>query len=147
MKRTAIAGLFVGCLLLMQAHTQAYAQEKTTAAQEPARAAHPKSIQWETIENMRVLRVWELQGREAFPQVAVLRVPNADYIKFLQDPQAFKQFVNRHRIFSKHIIVAGPWTSLSSVEGADPDTWTLTLVHGKMSTMLVAAVPDLKTEP
>lgn len=146
MKRIAITGLLVGCLLLMQAPIQAYAQERTAATQKPARATHPKSLEWETIENMEVLRIWQLKGREVFPQLAVLRVTNADYIKFLQDPQAFKQFVNRHRVFSKQIIVAGPWTSLSSVDGADPDTWTLTLVHGKMSTMLVSAVPDLKTE-
>jgi hypothetical protein len=146
MKRTAIANVFVCCLLLMQAHTQIYAQENTMPAQKPAQATHARSLKWEKAEGVEVLKIWELEGKDVFPQVSVLRVSNADYIKFLQDPQGFMNFVNDHRLFSKKIIVAGPWTSLSSVDKAGPDGWTLTLLHGKVSTMLVSALPNFKSE-
>lgn len=107
-------------------------------------------LQWENVASTQVLKVWELDGkpREAvYPQICVMRISNSDYLRFAHDHKGFKQFVNDHQIFSKKIIVAGPWVSLSSVDGKRvPPDWILTMVHGKMSTMIVSALPQLKRE-
>jgi len=105
------------------------------------------SLQWENVGDVQVLKVWRLEGPKVWPQVAVLRMSNSEYLKFSQAPKAFMDFVNQHKIFSKPIIVAGSWVSLSSVDQKDePPDWVLILVHGKQSTMIVAALPQLKEE-
>jgi len=64
-----------------------------------------------------------------------------------QDPKKFVKFVNVNKFFSKDVITAGPWVTLSSVEqDEDSPDWLLTLLHGKMSTMIVSALPELKME-
>jgi hypothetical protein len=94
-----------------------------------------------------MLRVWQLEGEKLYPQVAVLRVSNAEYLKFFQDPQGFLKFVNANKVFSKDVIVAGPWVSLASYVPKDETSgWLLTLYHGKLSTMLVSALPQLVQE-
>ena len=96
---------------------------------------------------MQVLRVWQLEGANAYPQVSVLRVSDATYLKFFQDSQGFLKFVNANKVFSKDVIVAGPWVTLSSyVPKGQTYGWLLTLYHGKLSTMLVSALPSLKQE-
>jgi len=102
------------------------------------------SFQWENKGGEQVLRLWQ---KDVYPQIALLKVSNVSFLKFFQDPKSFMAFVNEHQVFSKAVIVAGPWVSLSSVDQKDqqPD-WVLTLVHGKMSTMIVAALPQLKLE-
>jgi hypothetical protein len=42
------------------------------------------------------------------------------------------------------VIEAGPWVTLSSAgEKNDPPNWDLMLSHGRTSTMIVAALPQL----
>jgi len=105
-------------------------------------------VQWEKLgEDVQVLRVWQLEGTSAYPQVSVLRVSDATYLKFFQDPQGFLKFVNANKVFSKDVIVAGPWVTLSSyVPQGQTSGWLLTLYHGKLSTMLVSALPSLIQE-
>jgi len=96
---------------------------------------------------MEVLKVWELEGPDAYPQVSVLRVSNDVYFEFSRDPKEFMRFVNLHEIFPKAVIVSGPWVSLSAIDQkADQPGWILTLVHGKLSTMIVSALPQLMQE-
>jgi hypothetical protein len=76
-----------------------------------------------------------------------MRISDATYLKFFQDPQGFLKFVNANKVFSKDVIVAGPWVTLSSyVPKGQTSGWLLTLYHGKLSTMLVSALPSLKQE-
>jgi hypothetical protein len=106
------------------------------------------SLQWKDLGSERLLlQLWQMDGKEEYPQVCILRVSNSEYVKFSQDPKGFMKFVNDQHVFSKPVILAGPWVSLSSVDPDDrqPD-WVLTMVHGKMSTMIVAAVPQLKMQ-
>jgi hypothetical protein len=111
------------------------------------RTAVLPSLQWKNVGGKQVLRLWQLEGTDEFPQISVLRLSNANYLKFSQNPKGFMKFVNEHRVFSKDVIIAGPWVSLSSVDQKDgPSDWVLMLVHGKMSTMIVAALPQLKQE-
>jgi|ERR1700730_8866094 hypothetical protein len=109
--------------------------------QTPQSDAYP---QWENEGGELVLRLWQA---DQYPQIALLKVSNASFLKFFQDPNGFMDFVNQYQVFSKAVIVAGPWVSLSSVDPKDqqPD-WVLTLIHGKMSTMIVSALPQLKLE-
>jgi hypothetical protein len=104
-------------------------------------------MQWEKVNGTQVMRIWQVEGKDIWPQISVLRVSNATYLKFSQDPKGFMKFVNEQKVFSKDVIVAGPWVSLSSVDQKDasPD-WVLTMVHGKRSTIIVAALPQLKQE-
>lgn len=106
------------------------------------------ALKWESLrDDTQVLRVWELDGESAYPQISVLRVSNAAYSEFSQDPKGFMKFVNLHQVFPKAVIVSGPWVSLSSVDQkADQPGWVLTLIHGKLSTMIVAAMPQLMQE-
>lgn len=103
---------------------------------------------WEKLrDGMEVLRVWELDGPSAYPQVSVLRVSNAAYSEFSRDPKGFMKFVNLHQIFPKPVIVSGPWVTLSAIDQkADQPGWVLTIVHGKLSTMIVSALPQLMQE-
>jgi len=106
-------------------------------------------MKWEKMDadGTQVMRVWKEEGANVWPQIAVLRITNATYLKFFRDPSAFMEFVNAQNVFSKPVIETGPWVSLSSVDPKDatPD-WVLTSVHGKRSTMIVAALPLLKQE-
>jgi hypothetical protein len=106
-------------------------------------------MKWENVDadGTQMMKVWEEEGANVWPQISVLRVTNGAYLKFSRDPNAFMGFVNAHNVFSKPVIVAGPWVSLSSVDPKDasPD-WVLTMVHGRESTMIVAALPLLKQE-
>jgi hypothetical protein len=103
---------------------------------------------WEKLRGgTEVLKLWVLDGPQAYPQVAVLRVSNAAYLEFSRDPKKFMKFVNVHQIFPKAVIVSGPWVSLSSIDQkADQPGWVLTLVHGKMSSIIVSALPQLMQE-
>jgi hypothetical protein len=103
-------------------------------------------LRWESLGGaISLLRLW--QDSKAFPQLSIMRVSNSDYLKFSQDPLGFMKFVNQQRVFSKHVIEAGPWVTLSSVAPKnEPPDWVLMLLHGKMSTMLVAALPQLIQE-
>jgi hypothetical protein len=104
-------------------------------------------MKWEKLDadGTQVMKVWEEEGPNVWPQIAVLRLTNATYLKFSRDHSAFMGFVNAHNVFSKPVIVAGPWVSLSSMDAknASPD-WMLTAVHKIESTMIVAALPQLK---
>jgi hypothetical protein len=100
---------------------------------------------WVDLGNgIQLLRVWQLGKPNVWPQVAIMEMPNAVYLKYFQDPHGFMAFVNQNKVFSKDIIKPGPWVTLSSYDdkGASPD-WIVTLMHGKLSYMLVSALPKL----
>jgi hypothetical protein len=106
--------------------------------------------QWVKLrDGVQVLKVWQLGDPKAYPQISVLRVSNAEYLKFFQDPKEFVKFVNANQVFPVAVNVAGPWVTLSSYNPKspkdDPD-WVLTLVHGKLSYMIVSALPQLTQE-
>jgi hypothetical protein len=147
MKRTAMVGLFLSTLLLLQGHRLADAQQNTTPANKTDYADQKPSLKWETIDEFKVLKVWQLEGKDVWPQISILRVSNATYLKYLQNPKGLVEFVNQHKIFSKRVIDTGPWVSLSSAgEKDDPPNWDLTLSHGKLSRMIVSALPQLPDE-
>jgi hypothetical protein len=141
MKAITLLSAFVCFLVVFQGNTAAYAQEKTAASE--TKEHRERSPKWERVEDVRVLRVWQFEDEDKFPQVTILRVTNTVYIRLLQDPQSLMTFVNRHKMFAKDVIKVGPWVSLSSVEQESPKCWVLTLLHGKQSTMLVSALPQI----
>jgi hypothetical protein len=144
MKRTIFTVFFLCSLLLLQ--DAGDAQRKSLLMGGPA-AESEKPLRWEAAEGTQVLRLWQLEGPNTWPQISVLRVSNSTYLKFSQNPKGFMEFVNAHKVFSKDVILAGPWVSLSSVDQKnDPTDWVLTIEHGKMSTMIVSALPQLKLE-
>jgi hypothetical protein len=142
MKRIVFAALLaLGVLFLLPSRP-------TNAQQAEQKKLAP--LEWEKLrDGVQVLRIWQLEGTSVYPQVSVLRVSNAEYLKFFQDPKGFMKFVNANKVFSKDVIVAGPWVTLSSYNPKspkeDPD-WVLTLVHGKLSYMIVSALPQLTQE-
>jgi hypothetical protein len=106
-------------------------------------------MKWQTVgaDGTQVMKVWEVEGKDVWPQIVILRVSNAIYLKFLQDPRGFMKYVNERKLFSQDVIVPGPWVSLSSLDQKlDPTIWALTLMHKKQSTMYVAALPQLQQE-
>ncbi len=138
-------GLTAGFLLLVMILWPARAKQEGIPKENGARAK--ASIQWETVDGSRVLRLWQVEGPQSWPQITVMRVSNATYQKYFHDPKKFVKFVNVNKFFSKDVITAGPWVTLSSVEqDEDSPDWLLTLLHGKMSTMIVSALPELKME-
>jgi len=122
-------------------------RQKTILTGTTAAARPDVSIKWENVDGSQMLRIWQLEGPNIYPQISVLRVSNDAYLKFSQDPKGFMNFVNEHQVFSKDVIVAGPWVSLSSVDQKSNSLdWVLTIVHGKKSTIIVSALPQLKQE-
>jgi hypothetical protein len=101
--------------------------------------------EWKKVSGTEVMRIWQAEGKHVWPQIAVLRVSNAQYLNFSQDAKGFMKFVNANRVFSKPVIIAGPWVSLSSVDPKDASSdWVIVAVHGKTSRMIVAALPQLE---
>lgn len=144
MKRASIMGLFLSTLLFLMGDRLADAQQSTTPADKTDYADQKTSLKWQKIDDIQVLKVWQLEGKDVWPQISILRVSNAIYLKYFQNPQGLMDFVNQNKIFSKAVIEAGPWVTLSSAgEKDDPRNWDLMLSHGKTSTMLVSALPQL----
>lgn len=101
-----------------------------------------QSLTWETYENIKVLRVWQIEGKDAYPQIALAQVSDQDFQKFVQDPAALVQFVNRHKVFEDDVRTASPWASLMSTNDAeDPSQWLLTFSHSRASSMAIASQP------
>jgi hypothetical protein len=103
------------------------------------------TLQWTEVDEIPILKLW--QDPSQYPQTVVMTVSHAEYLKFSKDPNGFMKFVNEHDVFSKPVIFAGPWVSLSSLEQeGGPSEWVLTLGHGHRSTLTVAALQKLKDE-
>jgi len=144
MKRTAMVGLFLSTLLFLAGDGLAYAQQSTTPADKTDYADQKTNLKWQKIDDIQILKLWQLEGRDVWPQISILRVSNATYLKYFQNPKGLMDFVNQNKIFSKPVIEAGPWVTLSSAgEKNDPPNWDLMLSHGRTSTMIVAALPQL----
>lgn len=103
------------------------------------------TLQWTAVDKIPVLKLWKEPGQ--YPETSVMTVSHSEYQRFSKDPKGFMKFVNDHHVFSKPVIFAGPWVSLSSLdEKREPCEWVLTLVHGRRSTMTVGALQKLKDE-
>lgn len=143
MRRILFPGLVVFCLFLLPSGpTSAQQTQKKRMA----------AINWEILpEDIQVLRVWQLDGKQdTYPQIAVLRVSNGTYLKFFQDRDGFKTFINNNQVFPKPVNQVLAWVSLSSVVSVPEDpspTWVLTCVHGKTSLSACSALPQLSAEP
>jgi hypothetical protein len=152
MKWSIAASSFLCFLLLFQVKVQprAYAQQEQQTTKEEAKTtdSHRKeSVKWQMIDEIPVLKIWELDGADVYPQVSILRVSDKEYRKFSKHPKEFIEFINKHQTFSKPVITAGPWVALSSVEQEpDPPCWVLTVVHGHLSTAIVSVLPCLQAK-
>jgi len=103
------------------------------------------ALHWTEVDKIPVLRLW--QDPDQYPQTAVMTVSHSEYLEFSKDPIGFMKYVNSNHVFGKPVIFAGPWVSLSSVgQEKEQSGWLLTLVHGKKSTMIVSALPQLNEE-
>lgn len=103
------------------------------------------SNEWKKAEGIPVLRLWD--DPDVYPQTAVARMSHSEYLSFSKDRERFMEFVNKNKIFGKDVIFAGPWVSLSSDEfESHPSEWMVTMLHGKKSTIIVAALPQLEEE-
>lgn len=145
MKRTLlIVGLFASSLL-RQGWTPVFAQDANVGGQNQSSA---QSLKWQVIAGVGVLRVWQVEGADKYPQVALLRVTTDDFHKFTHSPPDLRKFVNDNKVFSKSVIEVGPCVALSSVdETGDSAGWVITVLHTLHSRMTVSALPanpDLK---
>jgi len=135
MKRITIPALLVSSLLFVSA---IWGQETSSQTANPS----SKGLQWQIVGAVKVLRIWQLDPPDTYPQVAVLLVTNDDYQKFVQNPDGLRQFANINKVFSKDIKKVGPWETLSNLNYADPPGFVFTLVHQKTSMMVVAGVQE-----
>ncbi len=102
-------------------------------------------LKWTAVDKIPLLKLWKDPGQ--YPETAVMTVSHSDYLKFSKDPKGFMKFVNDHHVFSKPVIFAGPWVSLSPLEQKNElREWVLTMIHGRRSTMTVAALQKLEDE-
>lgn len=139
MKRIVIVGLFA-CSLLFTAQRPVLGQNESVET--PAKQTHSQTPRWQTIGNARVLRVWEVEGPDKYPQIALLWVSTDDLQKFSHDPLDLLKFVNDHKVFSKAVITVGPCVTLSAVdETSDTPGWIITAVHTQHSRMTMSALP------
>lgn len=108
----------------------------------PEVVTNAQSLTWETFENIKVLRVWQIPSKDAYPQFALAQVSDQDFQKFVQDPDTLVKFVNQYKIFDVDVRAASPWASLMSNNGAvAPSQWLLTFIHNRMSLMAIASQP------
>lgn len=140
MKRRVMLGLFAcSLLLLLQGLRSVSAQQQTSQKD------YSPTAQWETFDNIRVLRVWKIprtSDMQEYPQIALAQVSDSDFQKFVQKPDLLKAFVNTHNIFPDPINTAGPWASLMTTnDHVDPPAWLLTFSHSKASNMAIASQP------
>lgn len=93
MKRIATLGLCVFCLLFVLARESGIAGKAVPeAAQEKSKGAV-----WKPLANgAQLLPVYETPGSPAWPQIAVLRLPEAEFKKFEADA---KEYVNALKVF------------------------------------------------
>jgi hypothetical protein len=133
-------------LLLRQGNPYVLAQDTGAATGDK-----PTSLNWETVKGIRVLRAWQIEGRNTYPQISLLWVSTSDFQKFLHDPGELHKFVNEQKVFSKDVLTVGPWVTLSAVDETDDKAgYFLTLVHTSHSRMTVSALPanpDLQPLP
>jgi len=93
MKRVATLGVFVSCLLFLSAIGSGVAGR--TAANAPQ--VKDKSVTWRALNNgVELLPLYETPGIAAWPQIAVLRMPEAEYTKFAAGPE---EYVNGQHVF------------------------------------------------
>jgi hypothetical protein len=118
------------------------AQIRTNPTGKPGQEQSQATLQWELAGGIQVMRLWKVEGANVWPQIALLRMPNDDYLKFFQDPKGFMKFVNDQKVFSKDVIEVGPFVTLSSVDLKDHSPeWLLTVRHKVHSTICVSALP------
>ena len=148
MKRIIIVGLFACSLFQLQGLTRAVAQDANSGGQNQSST---QSVQWQMIAGVEVLRAWQVEGADKYPQVALLRVKTNDFHKFTNNPADLRDFVNDNKVFSKPVIEVGPCVTLSSVdETGDSAGWVVTMLHTAHSRMTVSALPanpELKPHP
>jgi hypothetical protein len=128
-KRLTIPSLVV-CFLLLQGN--AFAQQDKSSVEQGT-----TSTKWEKIKDgVWVQRLW---SKNEWPQVAVLKLSDAEYKEFREDTA---KFVNFHKVFPVKVNEpAGPGVSLSAPR--DPSGYWLVLIgHGAGSVMYTAAVPE-----
>jgi len=140
MKRTTIPALLVWSLVFVSG---ARGQETPSRTDNPS----SKALQWETVGAIKVLRIWQLDSPDTYPQIAILRVTNDDYQKFVQNPDALRQFANKTKVFPKDVNKVGPWESLSNLNYADPPGFVITLLHQRTSMIVVAGVQEPPEPP
>ena len=138
MKRIMIVGLFVCFLLYLFGNRSAIAQGAISGGDN---RSSEQSLHWQTIGDIGVLRVWQIEGADKYPQISILRVTTEDFHKFTHDPPALRKFVNDNKVFSKAVITVGPCVALSAVDETSDVGWILTLVHTAHSRMTVSALP------
>jgi hypothetical protein len=141
MKRRMMVGLFAGSLLLLLLQ----GNRSVSAQQQTPQKDYSQSLQWETVENIKVLRVWKstrTSDMKEYPQIALAQVSDSDFQKFVQNPDLLRTFVNAHNVFPDHINTAGPWASLMTTnDHVDPPGWLLTFSHSKASNMSITSQP------
>jgi hypothetical protein len=107
------------------------------------------SPSWEFVGSpgTQVLRVWQLEGKDKYPHVALLRVPNDTYQGFAQKPTSLVDFLNANAIFPDKVNGTGPWVALSSFNNTvSVPGYILTMVHQKTSLAAVTAHPNVSGE-
>jgi len=118
------------------------AQIRTNPTGKSAQEQSKITLQWELAEGTQVMRLWKVEGADVWPQIAILRMSNDDYLRFFQDPKGFMKFVNDQKVFSKDVIEVEPWVTLSSVDlKAHSPKWLLTVRHRVHSRICVSALP------
>src|ERR1700751_1608418 len=113
MKRIMIAGLFACSLVQLQGWTPAVTQDANSGGQN---RSYAQSLQWQVVAGVEVLRAWQVEGADKYPQGGLLRVKTNDFHKFTKNPADLRDFVNDNKVFSKPVIEVGPCVTLSSVD-------------------------------
>lgn len=93
MRRISMFALVVSCLLFLSATSSGIAGRASSSASQVKDHAGP----WKMLKNgVQVLEVWKLKGSPEWPQVAVLRMPEAEFKRFEANP---KDYVNEQNVF------------------------------------------------
>jgi hypothetical protein len=104
-------------------------------------------LQWETIDGLQVLRVWQIEGDAVEPHVVLVKVTPQRSQTYLNDPTQLLAFVNNNSLFPAPVLQVASISSLSFGTGASYPQYLYVLSHSLRSTMSVTVQNTLTYVP
>ncbi len=100
MKRILVGGILTAFLLLFQPSLARMAQDKAPVDQEKVKAAPEKRpAHWETVQKIKMLRLWGTKQGPDWPQIAILQLSRGQQKELESEPLAFYK---KYQVFGSY---------------------------------------------
>ncbi len=100
MNRILVGGILTAFLLLFQPSLARMAQDKAPVDQEKVKAAPEKRpAHWETVQKIKMLRLWGTKQGPDWPQIAILQLSRGQQKELESEPLAFYE---KYQVFGPY---------------------------------------------